>query len=108
MELSDYTKILEANAILVEYEGKKHYINGKMNGDVINVMSNPDIAVQDKQFQMLACVICNESGVRLFNVNNEDHVNIVRSFPVDLQTALILKVQENFYPDKKKALKVQA
>lgn len=108
MDLNDYKKILEVNAILIEVEGSKHYINGEMNADVYDTMKNPDISVQEKTLRLLACVMCNAQGIRLFDVNNVTHINIVRSFPIGLQTALIVAAQSKFFPDKKKALKAQA
>ena len=102
MNIDDYKTILEANSILVEFEGSKHYINGEMNADVYDVMRNETITTQEKTLKLLACVICNESGVRLFDVNNIDHVNIVRSFPMGLQTTLVLAAQKKFFPEEKK------
>lgn len=107
MKFSDYTKILEVNAVLVEYNGEKHYINGKMNADVYDVMKNQEMTAQDKTVRLLACVICDESGVRIFDANNDDHINIVRSFPMGLQTTLIMTAQSKFFPDKKKELEGQ-
>lgn len=102
MELSDYENILSGAAIPVECDGKTHYINGEMNSDVFNVMSDDKISNQEKTLRLIACVVCNEKGVRIFDASNKQHLAMVKSFSMPLQTALITKAQEKFFPSKKK------
>ena len=102
MELSDYENILSGAAIPVECDGKKHYITGEMNADVFNVMSDKESSNQEKTLRLIACVVCNEKGIRIFDVNNKQHISMVKSFAMPLQTALITKAQERFFPSKKK------
>ena len=111
MELSDYENILSGAAIPVECDGETHYINGEMNSDVFTVMSGKDSSNQEKTLRLIACVVCNEKGVRIFDVNNKQHLAMVKSFGMPLQTALITKAQEKFFPnadDSKKKLKTTA
>lgn len=98
MELSDYENILSGAAIPVECDGKTHYINGEMNVDVFNLMSDKEMCNHEKTLKLIACVICNKQGVRLFDVNNKQHISMVKSFAMPLQTALIMKAQEKFFP----------
>lgn len=111
MELSDYENILSGAAIPVECDGEKHYITGEMNADLFNVMSDKESSNHEKTLRMLACVVCNEKGVRIFDVNNKQHISMVKSFGMPLQTALVTKAQERFFPsddDGKKKLKMTA
>ncbi len=107
MELSDYENILSGAAIPVECDGKTHYINGEMNADVFNVMSDKETNHQERSLRLITCVVCNEKGVRIFDVNNKQHISMVRSFGIPLQTAFITVAMAKFYPvpSSKKKLK---
>lgn len=105
---ADYAKMVKASSIKVEHEGVNHYINGKMNADVYDVMKDESLSTHDKTMRLLTCVICNKDGVRLFDVNNANHLNLVRSLDMGLQSSLILQAKEKFFPDKKKRSKTQS
>jgi len=105
MELSDYENILSGAAIPVECDGKTHYITGEMNADLFNVMTDKKLSNHEKTLKMIACVVCNDKGVRIFDVKNKTHIAMVKSFNLTLQAALITKAEEKFYPSSKKKLK---
>ena len=66
-----------------------------------------ELSQKEKLARVLCMVICDEDGIRLFDVENPADLKIVKAIPNEIQVPLINKVSELFFPDKKKVLKAQ-
>ena len=108
MDKSEYQKLLKGYAQPVDYKGVKHYINTKMNGDALTMMQDKKISSKDRTIGLIACVLCDSEGVRIFDGDDKNDLLIVKSFEVDLQGEIVSAAMEAFFPDKKKALEAQA
>lgn len=108
MDKDEYKKMLQAYAQPVEFNGAIHYINTKMNGDALSIMQDDDRTQTERTICLIACVLCDASGVRIFDGNDKADMAIIKSFDVELQGKIVLEATRAFFPDEKKTLKEPA
>ena len=84
------------------------YITSEINSDMYDVMKNTELKESDRIDRLLLSALCNENGIRIFDNNNEMHLNIVRSFTLELKTKLLIRAKECMMPDKKKELEIRS
>lgn len=108
MDKSEYQKLLKGYAQPFEYGGATHYINTKMNGDALTMMQDENLSSKDRTIGLIACVLCDSEGVRIFDGDNKSDLMVVKSFDVDFQGQIVAEAMAAFFPDKKKALEEPA
>ena len=103
MNIDDYKKINADGVETVTINGKDHYmkVNGILDGDLLALLQDKDCKQNDKMVRFLCEVICNKEGRRIFDADNEEHYQIIKTLPADVQTPLILKMEDIFFPKKK-------
>lgn len=100
--VSDYEKLLLDRVTEVKCGDEVFYLRiaGPLNFDIMSAMSNEDIDQEERAAQMLCACLCDESGIGLFDANNERHVKIVKEFTFEEVTVLMDAIWVFF--DKKK------
>jgi hypothetical protein len=105
MNLEAYKNIIKDEVRSVEVAGKIHYyrVPGYLDIDLFSIMKDEKLKNNEKEIHILAALICDEDGHRVFDSNNEEHMQIISSFPNSLITPLITAVHESFFPGESKA-----
>ena len=107
MNKSEYQKILKGYAQIVEHEGVTHYINTRMNGDALTMMRDEAISPTERTIGLIACVLCDKDGIRIFDSDDKNDMLMIKSFDVDMQGEIVKAATKAFFPDKKKVLEDQ-
>jgi len=105
MNLEAYKNIVKNEVRRIEVAGKTHFFKlpGYLDVDLFTIMKSEDLEQTEKMVLCLASDICDESGARIFDGQNEDHIQILKSLPNELQIALITEVSTAFFPGESKA-----
>ena len=105
MNLEAYKNIVKNEVRRIEVAGTTHFFKlpGYLDVDLFSIMKNEEIEQTEKMVHCLASVICDESGARIFDGDNEDHIKVIKSLPNELQIALITEVSTAFFPGESKA-----
>ena len=100
--LDDYKKMLLNEVTVVTTSDKTFYLKlaGPLNFDIAQNMSDQGLSKEDRSVKLLCACICNNHGLPLFDPNNAEHLQIVRSFDADTVTVLLNQIWAFF--DKKK------
>jgi len=103
MNIEDYKNINAEGVETISVNGKDHHmrISGVLDCDLLALMQDDDIKQNVKMVKFLCGVLCNAQGERIFDPENKEHFDIVKTLPIDVQTPLILRAQDIFFPKKK-------
>ena len=91
MNLEGYIELSKASAHKVTIAGCDHYLNKKINHNVYNVLKDKDLNEQDRIHKSLMCLICNEDGELIFDIDDTKHLEIVKNMDIDVKTVLMSK-----------------
>lgn len=105
MNIEDYKKINAEGVETIPVNGIDHHmrVSGVLDCDLLALMQDEDIKQNEKMVKFLCGVLCNAEGERIFDPENKEHFEIVKTLPIDVQTPLILKAQDIFFPKKKES-----
>jgi len=105
MNKDDYKQSIKNEVRSVEVAGKNHFyrVPGYLDLDLFSIMKDEGIEQKHKMIKVLASVICDEDGSRVFNPDDASDLKIVRELPNDIQLGLMNGVMGAFFPKESKA-----
>lgn len=105
MNIEAYKNIAKQGIHRVTHAGQTHYFKlpSVLDVNLFSILQDEDIKQNIKMLKCLACIIVDENGKRIFDESNDDHLDIIKGLPNDLQVELITMMNDTFFPKKSKA-----
>jgi len=104
MNKEDYKQSIKDEVRSVEVAGKIHYyrVPGYLDVDLFSIMKS-DEPENVKEMKILCGLICDESGKRIFDSKNEEHIHIISMLPANIITPMMEALYKDVFPGELKA-----
>ena len=102
--VDDFKYLIISGVEKIPIDGNEFYarIPSQLDVDIYkSIVAVEGVSPEDQRIYFLCALLCYSEGIRIFDQENEEHRKIVISLGDKIQSYLIVKCQNIFFPKKK-------